>query len=267
VTITNGATLTVGSATTNGIFKQNSLTVQGTGSKFALLQGSLMVADIRAWDIPTAQGGKLDLTDNDLIIRADTPAAGRANLDGANGVEGKILAAQNGLDASFITKWDGPGLTSSAARTRNVTAGFDLVGLGAILNGDLDTVGLDAFTTFGTAGGGAISVGPNDVLVKYTYLGDLNFDGTVTFDDYALWEAGYFENIPNLGWISGDINYDGLINFDDAAVMDQAFFNQGDPLSGTGIIPVPEPGAWLSAGLGLVGLLLARRRTGTGRRL
>ncbi len=40
------------------------------------------------------------------------------------------------------------------------------------------------------------------------------------------WTHAFFELIPNLGWATGDINFDGEINFDDYAVVDQAFFNQ-----------------------------------------
>ena len=84
---------------------------------------------------------------------------------------------------------------------------------------------------------------PDDVLVKYTYLGDGNLDGIINFDDYAAMDAAFFNQIPNLGWATGDINFDGVINFDDYAVVDQAFFNQGAPLSHAELSTVPEPAA------------------------
>jgi hypothetical protein len=74
------------------------------------------------------------------------------------------------------------------------------------------------------------AVGFYDVLVKFTYTGDGNFDGLVTFDDYAAMDAAFFGNIENRGWITGDINYDGVINFEDYAVVDQAFFYEGPAL-------------------------------------
>jgi hypothetical protein len=91
--------------------------------------------------------------------------------------------------------------------------------------------------------------------VKYTYTGDGNLDGSVTFDDYAAMDAAFFGTITNLGWATGDINFDGMIDFDDYAVVDQAFFSQGAALSGErAVSTVPEAGAWL---LGVVGGCLA----------
>src|SRR4029453_16457076 len=153
--------------------------------------------------------------------------------------------AQNGLDAALITKWDGPGITSSTARTTNVAQGFDLTGLGVIRNSDLNiTTGMpgSAYATFSGQ-----PVTPDDVLVKYTYVGDANLNGAVTFDDYVGMDNAFFGLIPNLGWATGDINFDGVINFDDYSKVDQAFFFQGAPLSHEDIAAVPEPAAcWLA---------------------
>ncbi len=121
-------------------------------------------------------------------------------------------------------------MTTSTARATNVATGFDLVGLGLIRNNDLDIVtGLpgSAYTSFG-----GVAVGPYDLLVKHTYIGDANLDGLVSFDDYVGMDNAFFNLIPNLGWATGDINFDNLINFDDYTVVDQAFFFQGNSLAG-----------------------------------
>jgi hypothetical protein len=83
------------------------------------------------------------------------------------------------------------------------------------------------------------------VLVKYTYTGDGNLDGAVTFDDYAAMDSAFFGLIPNLGWATGDINFDGDITFDDYSVVDQAFFFQGAPLAHAELFAVPEPSTCL----------------------
>ncbi len=183
---------------------------------------------------------RFDLNNNDLVIRA-TAATKNAVHDS---IQDDIASAQNGVDGNFITNWNGPGITSSAARNANLASNFDLVGLGAIRNSDIDILtGLpgSSYTTFS---GQAVT--PDDVLVKYTYIGDGNLDGLVSFDDYVGMDNAFFGLIPNLGWATGDINFDGVINFDDYTVVDQAFFFQGAPLSGeAGLATVPEPATWL----------------------
>jgi hypothetical protein len=113
-----------------------------------------------------------------------------------------------------------------------------------------------AYATFS-----GLSVTPDDVLVKYTYTGDTNLDGAVTFDDYAAMDAAFFGTIPNLGWATGDINFDGAINFDDYAVVDQANFQQAAPLtaSANGPTAVPEPSSCLL--LALAGCLCFAAQT------
>ncbi len=168
-------------------------------------------------------------------------------------------ALENGPDPALITKWDGPGLTSSTARATNLQQGFDLTGIGVIRNSDLDvTTGIpnSGYTTFG-----GLAVTPDDILVKYTYTGDANLSGAVTFDDYVGMDNAFFGLIPNLGWATGDINFDGTINFDDYSKVDQAFFFQGAPLSGEGgVAAVPEPGTWLLAALGSLAALFTGLR-------
>ena len=110
-----------------------------------------------------------------------------------------------------------------------------------IRNSDLDvTTGIpnSSYTSFSGQ-----PVTPDDVLVKYTYIGDANLSGAVSFDDYVGMDNAFFGLIPNLGWATGDINFDSVINFDDYSKVDQAFFFQGPPLSGeAGVAAVPEPG-------------------------
>ncbi len=198
---------------------------------------------------------RLDLNNNDLVVRAT--AATKDAVHAA--VQAEVKSAQNGLDAALVTKWDGPGVTSSAARTANVAAGFDLVGLGVIRNSDLDTttgIPSSSYTSFSGQ-----PVTPDDVLVKYTYIGDANLSGAVSFDDYVGMDNAFFGLIPNLGWATGDINFDGVINFDDYSKVDQAFFFQGAPLGGAdAVAAVPEPGtALLACSLALL-LIIGRRR-------
>ncbi len=54
-------------------------------------------------------GGRVNLNNNDLIVKA---TAGTKNTVHAD-IQADIASAQNGQDENFITKWDGPGLTSA----------------------------------------------------------------------------------------------------------------------------------------------------------
>ncbi len=107
-----------------------------------------------------------------------------------------------------------------------------------IRNSDIDVItGLpgSAYTSFGGE-----PVGPHDLLLKYTYLGDGNLDGLVSFDDYVGMDNAFFGLIPNPGWATGDINFDNAINFDDYTVVDSAFFFQGPPLAVGQAVPAAE---------------------------
>jgi hypothetical protein len=183
-----------------------------------------------------ANTARLDLNNNDLIVRAGPDTTHQVH----EAMQVAIVSAQNGVDNAFLTNWNGPGLTSSLARSTNVAAGVDLTGLGVIRNFDLDIATGVPGSSYPTFSGQPVTA--TDVLVKFTYTGDGNLDGAVTFDDYAAMDAAFFGTIPNLGWATGDVNFDDVINFDDYAVVDQAFFKQGAPLSGEiGAAAVPEP--------------------------
>jgi parallel beta-helix repeat protein len=224
-TVSGGAHLTTARLNLTG------LTLGGAGTKVTIQPDGALANVLESLVMDATS--TLDLTNNDLILRATA-----ANKDAIHAdLQTKITSAQNGVDANFVTNWNGPGITSSAARTSNVAAGFDLTALGVIRNSDLDiTAGVpgSSHTSFG-----GVPVYADDVLVKYTYTGDGNLDGAVTFDDYAAMDSAFFGLIPNLGWATGDIDFDSAINFDDYSVVDQAFFFQGAPLAARRRISIP----------------------------
>ena len=65
--------------------------------------------------------------------------------------------------------------------------------------------------------------------MKYTYAGDANFDGRVTFDDYTRIDTGFNQHLT--GWSNGDFNQSGSVNFDDYVLIDTAFNTQGSTLT------------------------------------
>jgi hypothetical protein len=111
----------------------------------------------------------------------------------------------------------------------------------------------------------------NDVLLKYTYFGDADLNGTINGADYAQIDSGYGAHLS--GWSHGDFNNDGVIDGTDFALIDNAF-NQ---IAATGATPlalvsnqasfsssssaVPEPTTLGLLGVGALSLLGRRRRT------
>ncbi|MBC8105617.1 MAG: PEP-CTERM sorting domain-containing protein [Anaerolineae bacterium] len=148
---------------------------------------------------PTAT---LDLTDNDLVVTSGSYAD----------ITAQIAHARN------AGAWDQPGLTSSAAgaatpknKTLGTLTGAEFhaaQGAGALFNG---------FTVAGS-----------DILVKYTYYGDTDFNGLVDFDDYSRIDSGFNNN--RTGWSNGDVDYNGIVDFDDYSLIDQAFNTQSGTL-------------------------------------
>jgi hypothetical protein len=66
------------------------------------------------------------------------------------------------------------------------------------------------------------------VLVKYTYYGDADFNGSVDFDDYVRIDQGF--NFGLTGWLNGDFDGSGGVDFDDAVLIDLGFNLQTAPL-------------------------------------
>jgi hypothetical protein len=95
------------------------------------------------------------------------------------------------------------------------------------------------------------------VLVKYTYYGDTNLDGTVTSIDFTNLVASYGMT-AGAGWGQGDFNYDDKVNTLDFNLLAGNF--GASPLPGPGLGGVvPEP-ALAGLMMPLIGLAIRRRR-------
>ncbi len=80
---------------------------------------------------------------------------------------------------------------------------------------------------------GTYQPGLNSVVVKYTYNGDSDLNGTVNAFDYFRIDQGYrLQGDPSYrNYRNGDVDYGGSISADDFYLIDAAFIHQGAPLA------------------------------------
>jgi len=160
-----------------------------------------------------------------------------------------------------------------------------VLGLTAVLNGDLNLAFNSASTTKTTFGG--LNVTPNDTLVRFGMLADLNFDGSITAQDYFVLDQAFLGRVLTrtdgsivTGPLAGDITGDGAVNSQDYFLIDQAFLRQGstpidaivefqraafgDEFVAMAFTPqagaVPEPATLSLLALGATALMGRRRR-------
>jgi len=169
-------------------------------------------------DLVLHDGGTLDLGGSLLILRHDDIDHGQA----------KNAVITTLVRSSLQRGWQGPGLTSSLARSGET--GLRAI---AVFNND-DGAGQPIFHEFA----GQV-VDQNCILAKCTYSGDANLDGIVNADDYFQIDSGFISQ--KKGWYNGDFNYDDVTNADDYFLIDSAFIGQSTRLAASGPVPaVPE---------------------------
>ncbi len=176
-------------------------TLNLTGGKVAMLPngGSTGTSVVNALNIGSTS--RLDLSNNDLIIRNGNVGSWASPYTSVQGL------VQKGLNGGT---WDGVGgiITSQAAAMSSLTT--------LAVASATSVLGIGASATAIWSGQ---TVAGSDVLVMYTYAGDANLDGMINPDDYANIDF-YSHVVGATGYVNGDFNYDGGINADDYALID-----------------------------------------------
>ncbi|MDB5291053.1 MAG: hypothetical protein JWL69_2294, partial [Phycisphaerales bacterium] len=184
LTVTGSAVLAVNSPETlSALTLAGSAKVVVTSSGGGISGNLLDITGTSGFSMPltgTAPTATLDMMDNDMILRGE----GDAELP----VLRTLLKSGR----------NGPGLKSSDA-TESGTSFATKLGYGD---------GFGAFDGSSSIDGQAVS--PTDVLVKYTLNGDMNLDGSVHNNDFALFSNHFGSNAPPAGtavWTTGDFDY------------------------------------------------------------
>ncbi len=189
--LSNGASATFTAPLTH----LDGLTVAAGGSAFVATNGNrTLVTKV----LSLTGDGKLDLNDNDFIA-TNTPKGT---------VEDYVRAAYD------FGNWDGIGGIFSSAAKNNPGATTTL----GVMSGDeyLTNANADHFN--------GIPVVGSDVLIKYTYYGDVDFNGQIDGSDYNTIDFGFLTGAS--GWANGDVDYNGQVDGSDYNSIDFAFLTQ-----------------------------------------
>jgi len=247
-THTAGSTLNVDQGTTqfDGTQRLDTLNVNAGLAQITPGNGKVLVLN----NLSVSPSATLDITDNDMIIKysGGVPHVPTAALDSIKHLVN--TGYNNGT-------WTGAGLTSSTAVSNPIR-----LGIGYAQNDML-------FAPYNTFAGEALvinGVPVPAVLVKFTYLGDMNLDGVVDDNDVAAFGLFYDGGAKNTHyWNEGDIfGYDGRIDDNDVSIFGLTYGAgyppNGSPLAAGGPTAVPEPATLALVGLGALAFLGRRTR-------
>jgi hypothetical protein len=198
----------------------------------------IYMAFISAFSAATALAGGLKFVVNTLDL-GGPPATATLDMTNTSGI---VHTTPYSTILDYVTSgydygvWDGIGIQSSTAAAEG----------GATTMGSVEGWEyLQKLTDFY-----GVTIVDNDSVIKYTWSGDADLDGSVNDDDLA---AGFLFNyltyldtgIPTPSdYFGGDFTYDGVVDDNDLGALLPNYLTNPAPLSGAAApstIPIPEP--------------------------
>lgn len=219
---------------------------------------------------------------NNLTLRVD-PTTGEAEISHQSNFVGpfevtgySILSGSGALDPSAwssITNATGDDSWIIANPGANAIAEFSASSMSVFATGTEHALGKiftpggveDLVFEFATAGGdtvvlGTVEYGPLDAIIgggctpANALAGDLDGNGTVEFADFLVLAENFGQQVS--AYSDGDVDCNGTVQFADFLTLAENFGKS----VGAQAAAVPEPSGWALLGLGIIGVLTARRR-------
>jgi hypothetical protein len=177
----------------------------GNGASAAMAAGASKTMLLN--NITLAATARFDIRNSAMVVRGGN--AGIFNGTTYDGVTGDIARAYN------FSSWDGDGIRTSMSQA--------LEGLTTVGIANADDAGVSGTDWRG------VSLVSGDIIVMYTYAGDMNLDGFVDASDYGYID-NYYQFPGTSGYGNGDLNFDGIIDAGDYGYIDNSYQLQGPPL-------------------------------------
>jgi hypothetical protein len=197
---------------------------------------------------------QIDLTNNNLIADRNSTTLAQ--------VQGWVKAAQ-GATISGFPSWNGASGIMSSTASGNASHATTL----GVRDQGVALVGVPNLTSVE-----GVPVTSNDIIVKYTYWGDLNLDGKVDVLDYNLFTYNWTHTQGLVyEWATGDLDMSGTLDVADYNLFVYGFTHQSGALGGDDavtpamltqmqdLVTTPEPATLVLLALGGVAVMARRR--------